>query len=168
MKKIFLLIFLFITSSYLFSQTTIEMEEINGVYYVPCEVNGIPMNFIFDTGASNVSISKTEAEFLIKQGLLTEEDFIEIVNYRIADGSIKEGIQVRLKEIKIKDMILNDITATIVSESSAPLLLGQSAISELGRIEIYQNKLIIYPKNELNVYNFLGIDSTVKLVTDTI
>jgi len=124
------------------------MEEINGVYYVPCEVNGIPMNFIFDTGASNVSISKTEAEFLIKQGLLTEEDFIEIVNYRIADGSIKEGIQVRLKEIKIKDLILNDITATIVSKSSAPLLLGQSVLSKFGRFEVESNILRSYHNNQ--------------------
>jgi len=45
------------------SQTTILMNKVNGVYYVPCEVNGIKMDFVFDTGASNVSISKTEAEF---------------------------------------------------------------------------------------------------------
>lgn len=129
------------------AQTTILMKEVNGVYYVPCEVNGIKMDFVFDTGASNISISKTEAEFLIKQKLLTKEDFIGRVNYRIADGSIKDGIEVRLKEIKIKDLILKDVTATIVSESSAPLLLGQSALSKLGRFEVDRNILRIYPSN---------------------
>lgn len=127
------------------SQTTILMNKVNGVYYVPCEVNGIKMDFVFDTGASNVSISKTEAEFLIKHKLLTKEDFIGRVNYRIADGSLQEGIEVKLKEIKIKDFILKDVTATIVSESSAPLLLGQTALSKLGKFEVDGNILRIYP-----------------------
>ena len=60
-----------------FSQKVIEMTKINGVYQIPCKVNGIPMNFIFDTGASDVSISITEAKFLLKNGLLQNEDFIE-------------------------------------------------------------------------------------------
>lgn len=138
---------LMLVSGISIAQTTILMNEVNGVYYVPCEVNGIKMDFVFDTGASNVSISKTEAEFLIKQKLLTKEDFIGRVNYLIADGSIKDGIEVRLKEIKIKDLILKDVTATIVSESSAPLLLGQSALSKLGRFEVDRNILRIYPSN---------------------
>ena len=45
------------------------MKKINGVYQIPCKVNGIPMNFIFDTGATDVTISLVEAKFLIKQGL---------------------------------------------------------------------------------------------------
>ncbi|MFV5699638.1 TIGR02281 family clan AA aspartic protease [Flavobacterium sp. ZT3R17] len=151
---------LMLVSGMSIAQTTILMNEVNGVYYVPCEVNGIKMNFIFDTGASNVSISKTEAEFLIKQKLLTKEDFIGRVNYRIADGSIKDGIEVRLKEIKIKDLILKDVTATIVSESSAPLLLGQSALSKLGKFEVDRNVLKIYPNNSRNDFAFLGIDLT--------
>lgn len=131
------------------AQTTILMNQVNGVYYVPCEVNGIKMDFVFDTGASNVSISKTEAEFLIKQKLLTKEDFIGQVNFRTADGSVKNGVEVRLKEIKIKDLILKDVTATIVSESSAPLLLGQSALSKLGRFEVEKNILRIYPSKAM-------------------
>ncbi|NND23134.1 MAG: TIGR02281 family clan AA aspartic protease, partial [Acidimicrobiia bacterium] len=152
MNKITVIIFL-LFSVISTAQTTIVMEEENGVYYVPCEVNGIPMNFIFDTGASNISISKTEAEFLIKQGLLTEEDFIEMVNYRIADGSIKEGVKVRLKEIVIKDIILKDITATVVTESSAPLLLGQSVLSKFGRIEVEGNILTIHKELEKVLVN---------------
>lgn len=146
MKKIITIIIMLVSNMSI-AQTTILMNKVNGVYYVPCEVNSIKMDFVFDTGASNVSISKTEAEFLIKQKLLTKEDFIGRVNYQIADGSIKDGIEVRLKEIKIKDLVLKDVTATIVSESSAPLLLGQSALSKLGRFEVDGNILRIYPNN---------------------
>ena len=70
MKKIIILYILNIFfSNALFSQKIIEMVEVNGIYQIPCKVNGVPMNFIFDTGASEVTISLTEAKFLIKQKL---------------------------------------------------------------------------------------------------
>ena len=62
--------FSFLTIQKTFSQKIIKLEKVNGIYKIPCKVNGILMNFIFDTGASDVSISLTEAMFLMKQGLL--------------------------------------------------------------------------------------------------
>ena len=56
------------------SQTVIQMKDIGGVYEVPCKVNGLKMNFIFDTGASDVSISLTEALFMFRHGYLKEEN----------------------------------------------------------------------------------------------
>src|SRR5688572_15747851 len=49
-------------------RTTVKMEKINGVFQIPVEINEIKMFFIFDTGASMISISETEANFLLKQG----------------------------------------------------------------------------------------------------
>ena len=83
MRKIILL-FIFIISfmNYAFSQKVIEMKYENGIYTIPCKVNGVPMKFIFDTGASDVSISLTEAKFLIKQGLLSDKEEL-VKNYLI-------------------------------------------------------------------------------------
>jgi clan AA aspartic protease (TIGR02281 family) len=123
------------------------MEKHNGVYKLECKINGIPMNFIFDTGASSVSISSTEARFLIKQGLITDEDVIGNVNYKIANGETLEGTKVNIKKIEIKGLILENVTATIVHELNAPLLLGQSVLSRLGKITIDGNNLIIHNNN---------------------
>lgn len=142
-KLIFLFVLNIFFTNILYSQKTIEMVEINGVYQIPCRVNGVPMNFIFDTGASEVTISLTEAKFLIKQGLLQKEDFIETVNYQIANGDIIEGTKIILKTIDIDGLILENITASIVHKQDSPLLLGQSAISKLGQYSIDHNKLII-------------------------
>ena len=60
MKKAIIFLFLFIPFTVI-AQVTIQMQEENGVYKIPCEVNGLRMNFIFDTGASNVCISLREA-----------------------------------------------------------------------------------------------------------
>lgn len=137
-------IFFLLLNINLFSQTIIEMEKTNGIYKIDCKVNGIPMNFIFDTGASNVSISKTEASFLIKQGLITKEDIIGTINYQIANGEIHEGTKINLKTIEIKGLIIENVTATVVHEQNSPLLLGQSLLTRLGRISIDGNILTIH------------------------
>ena len=144
MNKFFLLLFL-ITSSFniIYSQKIIEMNNINGTYQIPCKVNGIPMNFVFDTGASDVTISITEAKFLIKQGLIDKTDFKENVKYEIANGDIIEGTKINLKTIDIGGIILENVSASVIYKQDAPLLLGQSALSKLGQYSINGNHLII-------------------------
>lgn len=126
-----------------YAQQSIELTKKNGVYHLPCKVNGIPMNFIFDTGASEVTISATEACFLVKQNLLTSEDIIGNVNYQIANGEIVEGTKIRLKTIEIGETVLKGVTATVMHGQESPLLLGQSAISKLGEYSINGNRLTI-------------------------
>ena len=84
-----------------FSQVRILMEKEGGVYKVPCKVNGVTLNFIFDTGASEVSLSLTEALFMLKNGYLEEKDFLGVSYAQIASGDIVENTKVILKEIEI-------------------------------------------------------------------
>lgn len=142
MKRIISLLLLLLPITSL-SQTRIQMQEENGVYKIPCEVNGLRMKFIFDTGASNVSISLTEAKFMLENDYISSDDILGTASTQIADGSIVENTIIRLKEIKIADIILKDVTATVTHSMSAPLLLGQSAIQKLGAIQILGNELII-------------------------
>ena len=120
--------------------SVIKMRKSGGVYYVPCKINGTEMEFIFDTGASDITISLTEAMFLYKQKKLTDSDFIGKQEYQIADGSIHEGMIVVLKEVIIGDWTLNNVKASIVDNLDAPLLLGQSALTSFGKIAIDYNK----------------------------
>ena len=117
------------------------------------------MTFIFDTGASDVSISSTEAEFLLKQGLLEETDIKGKIKYKIANGKIEEGTKIIIREINIDGIILKNVKASIVHQADAPLLLGQSAISKLGSIKLDGNKLIINP-DKAGSFKFLDINLT--------
>ena len=129
------------------SKIAIKMDSIAGVYQVPCYVNGVKMNFIFDTGASSVCISLTEALFLAKNGYLDKEDIIGQNRMMIADGSLVENMEVNLRSIDIAGILLTDVKATIVSSLNAPLLLGQTALKRLGKIEIDGDSLFITPKD---------------------
>lgn len=118
----------------------INMIKENGVYKIPVEINGVEMSFILDTGASLISISAMEAGFLYKQGKLKDEDFIGTANFIDANGDITEGTVILLRTIKIGNRSLSNIKASVVHNLSAPLLFGQSALGEFGKISIDYNK----------------------------
>lgn len=127
------------------SKSSVKMTKSSGVYLVPCKINGTEMEFVFDTGASDITISLTEAQFLIKQGKLSEEDFVGTREYQIANGDIEEGTVVVLSTVEIGNRVLYNVEASIVHNMEAPLLLGQSALSKFGKISIdYSRNEIIF------------------------
>lgn len=124
--------------------TTVPLTKEDGVYYLTVKINDVPMKFIYDTGASIISLSATEAMFLIKQGTITEDDLIGTELVYDAQGDATESLMVRLKKVEIGDLVLENVEASIVDNQVAPLLLGQSALSQFNRVSIdYQNNLLI-------------------------
>ena len=120
-------------------------RQFGGTYEVPCIVNGLPLKMIFDTGASDVTISSVEANFMFKNGYLTPEDVKGKTRYQIANGEIHEGTILRLKEVKLGDAVLRNVDASVVHNQKAPLLLGQSVLERFGTITIdnVNSKLLI-------------------------
>ena len=116
--------------------TKIRMVKENGVYYVRIEVSGLNLRFIFDTGASSISISSAEAAVMYRQGLITEDDILGASQMQDATGGISTGVIVNLRSVKIGDIILNNIQATVVDNIQAPLLLGQTALSKFGKVSL--------------------------------
>ena len=110
---------------------------------VKCAINNLPLHFIFDTGASDVSISSIEATFMLKNDYLAVSDIIGRQNYITADGNITEGTVINLRDVKLGNIHLNDIKASVVKNQSAPLLLGQSVFSKLGKIEIDNDNKVL-------------------------
>jgi len=125
-------------------QTIIKMKNQGGVNYIPCKVNGLNMEFIFDTGASNVSISLAEALFMLKNDYLDESDIIGSSYAQIANGDIVENSEILIKRLEIGGITLFNVKASIIHNLDAPLLLGNSAIQKLGKIQIDGNNLIIF------------------------
>jgi aspartyl protease family protein len=127
------------------NQNILKMETQNGVKFVWIEINGIRLRFIFDTGASSICISPSEANVLYRQGTLRKEDILDKEYFQDATGKISEGTNVNLRTVKIGNKILENIEATIVDNVNAPLLLGQSVLENFGKIEIdNENSQIIF------------------------
>lgn len=127
---------MFLSFSITHAQTVVQMVKRNGVYYVGGKVDGIPMDFIFDTGASEVSISLIEASFLVKQGKLSKGDFVGYNSYADANGGVSIGMKIILRQFEVGGVILKDVEAGVVQNLDAPLLLGGTVLNRLGRFTI--------------------------------
>lgn len=123
-----------------FQKNVVSMTEENGIYKIPIEINGSSMTFIFDTGASIISISNTEAMFLYKQGTLTDDDILGKESFQDATGQISEGTIINLKTVKIGSKVLHNVQASVVHNNNAPILFGQSALAKFGKISIDYNR----------------------------
>lgn len=122
------------------TKTIVPMIKDGGVYKILVKVNGSDMLFIFDTGASLISISNVEATYLFKQGTLTENDFIGSADFVDANGNISTGSIINLKDVTIGDRTIHNVKASVVNNSKAPLLLGQSAMEQFGSFSIDYKK----------------------------
>ena len=138
----FLLLQLFIVKTN--AQTVIQMVADQGVYKVPCEVNGLKVKMVFDTGAAAVSISENLAEMMLENGYLSPEDLGNKAKAITADGRIVDNTLVILKTVKIGDITLSDVAAVVIDGQRTPLLFGQSAIQKLGDVSMKGDKLYIY------------------------
>ena len=114
-----------------------------GVCKVKCQVNGLPLHFVFDTGASDVSISLVEASFMLKNGYLSASDIVGRQHYLDANGNITEGTIVNIKKVNFGGFDLTNVRASVVGNQKAPLLLGQSVLGKLGKIEIDNTKKVL-------------------------
>ena len=137
-----------------------------GVTQVKCSVNGLPLHFIFDTGAADVTISRVEATFMFKNGYLSSDDIIGKARYMDANGDISIGTVINIKKITFGDQELENVRASVVESNNAPLLLGQSVLNRLGRIEIdYDRSMLkITSKEKIILSNVSGEHNGYKYV----
>ena len=80
---------------------------------------------------------------MLKNDFLSPNDIIGRQNYLTADGEITEGTVVNLRNVDFGGLELNNIKASIVKNQKAPLLLGQSVLNRLGKIEIDNGKRVL-------------------------
>lgn len=123
---------------------SIPMIKKEGVYEIPVLINGsLKLNFIFDPGASDVSISPDVALTLIRTGTVSDKDFIGTTTYKFADGSTAKSKVFILQELQIGNKTVTNVRASISNSFAAPLLLGQSVLYKFGKVTIdYKNGVI--------------------------
>ena len=131
--------------------TEIPFNKSGNMMMIECTINSLPLHFIFDTGASDVSISDVEANFMMKNGYLHPNDVVGKARYQTADGNISEGTVINLKHVNFGGLELTDVKASVVKSQKAPLLLGQSVFGRLGKIEIDNREKVVkvtHPKKQ--------------------
>jgi clan AA aspartic protease (TIGR02281 family) len=113
------------------TRLAVRMQKAGGTYAVPVLINNsISLNFIVDSGASDVSIPADVAMTLIRTGTLSDTDFIGHQTYVLADGSKMPSTTFRLRSLKVGDTVVENVKASVAPVQGS-LLLGQSFLGRL-------------------------------------
>lgn len=112
----------------------------SNLFEVLTEINNVlKISFIIDSGASEISITPDVALTLIRTGTINESDWLEGASYKFADGSVAKSKRFNIRTLRIGDNTLYNVSASISNSLEAPMLLGQNALSKLGKISIDYN-----------------------------
>ena len=109
---------------------TVALDWRGGSYRVPAVINGATsVNFILDTGATDVSLPEEVAQELMRAGTLSSGDFRGTKVYVLADGSRVRSKSVVLREVRVGGQAVQNVSASIAPARSPPLL-GQSFLAK--------------------------------------
>ncbi len=109
-----------------------------GHYYLTAEINGTPVRFVVDTGATDIVLTQTDAA---RVGLDTGA-----LNYlgraTTANGEVRTAF-VKLDQVQLGDHVDNDVAAVVNEGQMDQSLLGMGYLQRWGKIEIGGGELIL-------------------------
>jgi aspartyl protease family protein len=110
-----------------------------GHYLVEAEVNGTPVTFLVDSGASSIVLSPEDAR---RVGLAPERlRFTE--RYRTANGTVRAA-PVELREIRIGQLAQRFVPASVNEAPIGVSLLGMTFLSRLESWGVEGGRLALY------------------------
>jgi TPR repeat protein len=122
------------------SVTSFPMKAEGGTYVIPVLINdAITLDFIVDSGASDVSIPSDVVTTLMRTGTLKQSDFLGQKTYQLADGSAIPSQTFRIRSLKVGGKVIENVNGSVASVRG-PLLLGQSFLTRFKSWSIDNNK----------------------------
>lgn len=118
--------------------TVVIARGMQGHFFTDGDVGGKPLNFLVDTGATTVALSRQQAQSV---GV----DIANLVYDRrmiTASGEVR-GASVTLPELRIGDIQLLDVRAVVMDTPTDIALLGQSFLDRIDKVSIEGDKMTL-------------------------
>jgi clan AA aspartic protease (TIGR02281 family) len=113
------------------ARTTASFQRMRGVFVLQARLNGNASSyFVVDSGAANVQIPQEVADELMRNGTLSQTDFLGERRFVVADGRGVLQRVIRLRSIQIGNRTMENVLAA-VSAPHSQALLGQSLLRRL-------------------------------------
>ena len=116
------------------------MKGEDGHYWAEATVNGTPVHFLVDTGASAVALSAEDAEHLGLQPANLTYDY----TVNTASGQARAA-KVKLASIDVGGAQVNDVEAFVIDKGLTTSLLGMTYLGRLSKFEATQDAIILRP-----------------------
>ena len=89
----------------------VALVQTHGIFEIPVRINGaITLNFILDSGASDVQIPFDVFSTLVRANTIRENDLIGESTYVLADGSKKKQTKFLIRELQIGNRLLHNVS----------------------------------------------------------
>lgn len=113
-------------------------RNFDGHYYLVLEVNGKPIEFVVDTGATDIVMTRSDAARIG----IDLNNLIFSGSANTANGVVRTA-RVRVDEIRLGDIRDKNLPVYVNQGEMDGSLLGMSYLQRFERIEISENKLIL-------------------------
>lgn len=110
----------------------------DGHYYLTAEVNGVPLLFVVDTGASRIVLSQQDAR---RAGIDTGE-LVFTGRALTANGEVRTA-PVRLDRIELGPIRDTNVRAVVNGGEMEGSLLGMDYLHRFSRVEIAEGRLVL-------------------------
>jgi len=120
------------------SGTIIIDSSQDGHFYMNVKINGAPVRFMIDTGASDIVLNYKDAK---KIGVNFKKLNFDR-RYQTANGTAL-GATVSLDKIEVGNVEFNNVSASVNQSDMGTSLLGMSFLRKFKRYEFYQDQLIL-------------------------
>lgn len=111
----------------------------DGHFYIRAEVNGVPITFLADTGASDIVLSPHDAKRIgIEIDKLSFNKY-----YETANGTVR-GSSIRISDLTISEINLKKIGASVNEAAMRNSLLGMTFFKRLKSYEVKNDVLTLY------------------------
>ena len=115
---------------------TLERQS-DGHFYAEAQVNGMPVNFLVDTGASGIALTREDAQ---RAGIPVSQGMGEVVGSG-ASGEVR-GEFVTLDRINLGIKEARGVNAAVLYGGDQSLL-GQSFLSQFGTVSIEGDRMVL-------------------------
>jgi aspartyl protease family protein len=113
-------------------------RAVDGHYYLTLDVNGAPVEFTVDTGATEVVLSREDA----RAAGLDPDGLTFLGTALTANGEVRTA-RVRLDEVSLEGAVDRDVPAVVTDGDLRGSLLGMTYLGRFERIEISGNRLLL-------------------------
>ncbi len=118
---------------------TIEVpRERDGHYYLTLELNGAPVRFVVDTGATDVVLSQADARSIG----IDPESLRYSGTARTANGTVRTA-PIRIDQVRLGEFTDRGLMAWVNEGTMDISLLGMTYLQRFARIEIARDRLIL-------------------------
>ena len=115
-------------------------KSADGHYWAEAQVDGAPVRFLVDTGATAVALTPADAQRL---GIAV--DALPYVQQVVTAGGQARAASVRLKSVTVAGVAISDVDALVIETGLDASLLGMSYLGRLTSFQATREALFLQP-----------------------